>query len=217
MKPTTRALICAATMLSVFCAAILAARADDATDYANQLYQAQKEREEWQQQREQAEKEREDWQSQREQAQKDRDQFYQARKEREDWQNALYQAQKEREDYQKGIMEGNQQNFDAPGAVVAVPQVRFFAPAVPRDQQQFRQMVLRNQAVARPQPPQEGTWVQTIMNGSHVTTLTRDRQGNVISQSGSTRGMVDGVPVTLTTADYATARMGPVESVRLPR
>ena len=64
MKPTIRSLICAATVLSAFCAPIPAVRADDATDYANQLYQAQKEREDWQNQREQAQKEREDWQNQ---------------------------------------------------------------------------------------------------------------------------------------------------------
>ena len=66
MKPTIRSLICAATVLSAFCAPIPAVRADDATDYANQ--------------------EREDWQNQLDQAQKDRDQLYQAEKEREDWQ-----------------------------------------------------------------------------------------------------------------------------------
>ena len=48
MKPTIRSLICAAKVLSAFCAAIPAIRADDATDYANQLYQAQKERDDWQ-------------------------------------------------------------------------------------------------------------------------------------------------------------------------
>ena len=63
MKPTIRSLICAATVLSAFCAPIPAVRANDATDYAHQLYQAQKERE--QAQHWQAQKDREDWQAQR--------------------------------------------------------------------------------------------------------------------------------------------------------
>src|SRR5437868_1228988 len=56
--------------------------ADDATDWANQLAQAQKERE--------------DWQAQLDQAQRDRDQAARDRQEREDWQNQLAQAQQER-------------------------------------------------------------------------------------------------------------------------
>ena len=73
------------------------AQADDASDWANQLAQAQRDREQadrdrqereaWQAQQAQAQKEREDWQNQQAQAQKDR----------EDWQNQLAQTQRDRE------------------------------------------------------------------------------------------------------------------------
>src|SRR5437773_1002484 len=88
-------------VLAVLCVLTMTGRsagADDATDHANQLAQAQKEREEWQRQQEQAQREYEqrerdrqaaqDWQTQREQAQKERD----------DW-------QKQR-DYQQSILDG---------------------------------------------------------------------------------------------------------------
>ncbi len=81
-------------------------------------------------------------------------------KEREDWQNQLYQAQKERDDYRRSIDNRGQ---------VAQPRAPVTAPP--------------------PQPAQDGTWVQRIYNGSHVTRITRDRQGKIISESALDRGM----------------------------
>ena len=135
------------------------APADDATDYANQLAQAQQERDEWQRQREQAQKEADDRQKEREQAQKDADawqkQMDQAQKEREDWQRQMDQTQKERDDWQKQMDDAQkerdeyQKNLDAflkrlqddsYKASDTYPGVPYAGPnAVPR-------------AVARPQP-----------------------------------------------------------------
>ena len=64
MKPTIRFLVCAAIVLSVVCASLAPVLAQDATDCANQLYQAQNEREECKAPREQAQKERDDWHAQ---------------------------------------------------------------------------------------------------------------------------------------------------------
>jgi len=101
------------------------AGADDASDWAHQHAQAQKEREEWQRQQEQAQRDYEqrerdrqaaqDWQTQREQAQKERDDWYaqqaQAQRDREqaerdqqardEWYRQQAQAQQERDDWYK--------------------------------------------------------------------------------------------------------------------
>ena len=117
MKTTSRRIFAALVGLCLLSVMVRGAGADDATDYANQLYQAQKEREEWQAQRDQAErdrqalqdwhnqlyqaqKERDEWQAQREQAQRDYDQRQRDAQALQDWHNQLYQAQKEREQWQ---------------------------------------------------------------------------------------------------------------------
>lgn len=98
MKTMCRRTVGALFGLGVLWVLVPAARSDDATDWANQLAQAQREREEWQNQLAQAQKEREDRQAQLDQAQRDRDQQARDQQAREDWQNQLFQAQKERED-----------------------------------------------------------------------------------------------------------------------
>ena len=125
-------------------------------------------------------------------AQKDRDQLDQAQKERDDRQNQLDQAQKdrdqldqarkERDDYQQSIMEGNRQNLD--------DYLKSIQDGIDRVWQQRDDLLNRGQDAQPEAPvagpvavPQDGTWVQTIKNRSQVTTITRDRQGNIISQS----------------------------------
>ena len=71
MKTTSQGFFGALLGLCVLSVIVPGAGADDATDWANQLAQAQKEREEWQAQREQAQKERDDWYKQQEQTQRD--------------------------------------------------------------------------------------------------------------------------------------------------
>ncbi len=95
--------------LGVLWAVVPDARSDDATDWANQQAQAQRDREQaerdrqdrenWQNQIAQAQKEREDWYNQQAQAQKDAEawatQQAQAQKDREEWLNLQAQAQPE--------------------------------------------------------------------------------------------------------------------------
>jgi cell division protein FtsN len=77
------------------------ARSDDATDWANQQAQAQKEREDWANQQAQAQRDRE--QAERDQQERDawQNQQAQAQKEREDWLNQQAQAEREAEQAQK--------------------------------------------------------------------------------------------------------------------
>src|SRR5262245_25035059 len=72
MQTTSRPIFAAILGLSVLSAMGQGALADDATDWANQLAQAQKERDDWQRQQEQAQRDRDDWYKQREQADRDR-------------------------------------------------------------------------------------------------------------------------------------------------
>ena len=139
------------------------ARSDDATDWANQQAQAQKEREEWQNQQAQAQRDREqaardqqdreNWQNQIAQAQKEREDWYnqqaQDQKDAEDWRNQMAQAQKDREEWLNLIAQATPETPAAAQPAVVTP-----LPALP--------------------PPQPGakTYTVTIHHGSQVTQTT---------------------------------------------
>jgi chromosome segregation ATPase len=117
MKTNSPRIFGAVVGLCVLSVMVCGAGGDDATDYANQLAQAQKEREEWQAQREQAQRDfdqrqrdaqaLQDWHNRLYQAQKEREQWQadreRAQKEWDDWHRQLDQAQRERDDYQKNL------------------------------------------------------------------------------------------------------------------
>ena len=84
----------------------------------------------------------------------------------------------------RALSEGNRQNLD--------DYLKSIQDGIDRVWQQRDDLLNRGQDAqpeapvagpVPPQPAQDGTWVQTIKNGSQVITITRDRQGNIVSQS----------------------------------
>ena len=82
----------------------------------------------------------------------------------------------------RALSEGNRQNLD--------DYLKSIQDGIDRVWQQRDDLLNRGQDAQPEAPvagpvavPQDGTWVQTIKNGSQVTKITRDRQGNIVSQS----------------------------------
>jgi hypothetical protein len=191
---TSKMWIFGALALGVLLVMVPNSRSDDATDWANQQVQAQKERE----QAERDRQERENWQNQIAQAQKEREDWYnqqaQAQKEREDWQNQQAQAQREAEQAQKerdlndylNKISQNDQNLmnwaveQARARQKAINQGEWGSPAArpaalpsnPRAAGPGAAPKLAELPPPRPEAKQLKTYTLTINDGIHATRTT---------------------------------------------
>ena len=182
MKIIRPRIVGALVSLGVLLVIVPNARSDDATDWANQQAQAQRDRE----QAEQDRQDRENWQNQIAQAQKEREDWYnqqaQAQKEREAWDNQQAQAQRDREQAERDRQD--RENWAAEQANArqeAINNGEWGAPAAARPA-----AVPPNQpaagpgaapALSAPPPPQPGakqpkTYTVTIDHGGQVTRTT---------------------------------------------
>jgi hypothetical protein len=144
-------------------------RSDDATDWANQQAQAQKERDDWYNQQAQAQKDREDLLNQQAQAQREAEQ---AQKDRE-WNEYLNEIRRDTQNLQKWAADqASARQEEINQAQPAAPEAARPAAIPPNQPMAGPAQVLAAPPAAAAGAKQPKTYTVAINNGSQVTRTT---------------------------------------------